>query len=243
MKDILIDQKTPTTFCKISFDDGDRWIHGIITYISTEKNIAEIFISAKYFCNYFSKGDRVIVKSLTENNEALFTGRIDKKIISIRKQSVTIRIDSALEFLNNRKYERFEVNYPTIIAVDKANKFSGIVSNISFGGIEVVTNTGLKEDSKVFIEISITNNKKISFIGLILRSQKVRNSHVYAIQIEEINEFNSNLLDELLGYLILNKNHIVYEFNIFNKLKFSIYIISALFLIIAIITFAFYKVI
>jgi len=82
-------------------------VHGIITYINMEKNIAEIFLSAKYFKSYFNEGSKIVVKSLDENIETLFSGSVSKKVISIRKQAITIQINKVLSYNNQENTKGF----------------------------------------------------------------------------------------------------------------------------------------
>jgi len=39
----LLPQNDSPIFCRVSINNDEKWVHGIITYINMEKNIAEIF--------------------------------------------------------------------------------------------------------------------------------------------------------------------------------------------------------
>ena len=231
-------QSRNITFCKVSIDNDTVWIHGIITYINLEKNIAEIFLSARYFKNHLKEGQKILIKSFENDNETLFTASITKKVISIRKQSITVNIDKMMNYYNQRRFERFYLNYPCKISYGE-NEHVAILSDVSFGGGMLYTDAVIDDNSIVCISIFISSNLTIDFIGKTVRKESVGNSELtYGIEILEINEENNVLLSELINFLEEGKNHVANEWKIFNVLKYSVYTVSIIF-VFAIIFFFF----
>ncbi|MFZ5989765.1 MAG: PilZ domain-containing protein [Bacillota bacterium] len=223
------EHNTSTIFCKVSIDGDDKWVHGIITYINLDKNIAEIFLSAKYFKNYLKEGCKILIKSLGEDNETLFSGSITRKVISIRKQAITVQIDKIMNFANQRKFERFHVSYSCRLKDNSGSEFASILSDISLGGGLVYSDSSFDADSKVNIDVFISPSITLSFKGRIVRKQSVKNKgYNYGVQILDIDEENNVLLNELIEYLKVQKNHIAHEWKVFKRLKYTVYTISIL---------------
>ncbi|MDQ2085778.1 PilZ domain-containing protein [Herbivorax sp. ANBcel31] len=230
MKKIRPEQSRGITFCKVSIDNDSTWIHGIITYVNLEKNIAEIFLSARYFKNYLKEGKKVLIKSFSDDNETLFSASITKKVISIRKQAVTVQIDKMMNYYNQRRFERFNLNYPCKINCGK-DEHIAILSDISFGGGMLFTDALIDDNSIVSIDIFVSTGVAINFIGKTVRKESVGSSELtYGIEILEIDKESNALLSELINFLEEEKNHIAHEWRIFNMLKYSIYTISIIFI-------------
>lgn len=231
------EQNRGITFCKVSIDDDSAWIHGIITYINLEKSIAEIFLSARYFKKHLKEGQKILIKSFDKNNETLFSANITKKVISIRKQSITVHIDKIMNYHNQRRFERFYLNYPCKISYGDKEHVA-ILSDISFGGGMLYTDVVIDDHSIVCVSIFISSTLSIDFIGQTVRKESVGNSELtYGIEILEIDEENNILLSELINFLEEEKNHIAHEWRIFNMLKYSVYIISIIFIFIIVFFF------
>ncbi|AUG57567.1 PilZ domain-containing protein [Acetivibrio saccincola] len=237
MRKIKPEQNRGITFCKVSIDNDATWIHGIITYINLEKKIAEIFLSARYFKNHLKEGQKILIKSFDNNNETLFSASITKKVISIRKQAITVNIDKVMSYHNKRRFERFYLNYPCKITYgDK--EYIAILSDISLGGGMLFTDAEIDDHSIVCISIFISATLTINFIGKTVRKESAGNSELtYGIEILEIDEENNVLLAELINFLEEEKNNIAHEWRIFNMLKYSIYTISVIFIFVVIFFF------
>lgn len=222
------DTKHSTIFCRVSINDDDKWVHGIITYINLDKSIAEIFLPARYFKEYLSEGSKITVKSVDQNNEILFYGSIARKVISIKKQAVTIEIDKVLNFENNRKYERFNVNYDCLVITSKG-EFAGKMVDISLNGCMIYSNEPIEESSTVAVKVFISPEAELTFQTDVLRSKKIKSkAYSYGLQMCSIDNNNNITLNELIAYLIKQKNYIEHEWKIFNRLKYSVYTISVL---------------
>lgn len=232
---VLLFKKTPdskksTLFCRVSINDNSDWVQGIITYINLDKNIAEIFLPAKSFREYLSEGTNVIVKSMSQNNEILFYGSIAKKVISIKKQAITIQIDKVLNFENNRKYERFNVNFDCALSTSKG-EYKGKLVDISLSGCMVYTNEPIDEVSNEAITVKtlISPEAELIFQTNVLRTKKARNNkYSYGLQMCNIDNNNNLMLNELIAHLVKQKINIEREWKIFNRLKYSLYTVSVL---------------
>lgn len=224
----LKDSKSSTIFCRVSIDNDPNWVHGIVTYINLDKSIAEIFLPARYFKEYISEGSKITVKSMDQNNEILFYGNIARKVRSIKKQAITIQIDKVLNYENNRKYERFNVNYDCFIVTPKG-EYSGNMVDISLSGCMVYTNEPIEEASNVTVKALISPEAELTFQTNVLRRKSLKsNKYSYGLQMCSIDNDNNIMLNELISHLVKQKNHIADEWKIFNRLKYSIYTISVL---------------
>lgn len=224
------DQKKSTIFCRISIDNNQNWINGIITYINLEKGVAEIFLPSKLFRENLLEGSNVTIKSMDQNNEILFCGSIAKKVISIKKQAVTVQIDKVLNFENKRKYERFNVEYDCLLATSKG-EFIGKIVDISLSGCMVHTNVEIEEDSNVIVTIFITPETELIFQTKVLRGKKLRNhTYSYGLLTHKIDNDNNILLNELIACLIKQKELIENEWKVFNRFKYSVYSATILFI-------------
>lgn len=220
--------KSSTIFCRVSINDNQNWVHGIVTYINLDKNIAEIFLPARYFKEYLSEGNKITVKSMDQNNEILFYGSIARKVISIKKQAITIQIDKVLNYENNRKYERFNVNYDCIITTPKG-QYTGKMIDISLSGCMIYTNEPIEEASNVTVKSFISPEAELTFQTNVLRRNSLKsNRYSYGLQMYSIDNNNNIMLNELIAHLIKQKNYIEHEWKIFNRLKYSVYTVSIL---------------
>lgn len=222
------DSKKSTLFCRVCINDSENWIHGIITYINLDKSIAEIFLPAKYLKDCLTEGTKITVKSMHNNNEILFYGNIARKVISIRKQAITIQIDKVLNYENNRKTERFNVNFDCVIATPNG-EYSGKMMNISLNGCMVCTNEPIKEVSDITVRTFISPETELTFQVNVLRIKNFKkNKYSYGLELYSIDNDNNILLNELIAHLVNQKNHIEREWKAFNRLKYSVYTVSVL---------------
>jgi len=222
------DTKKSTIFCKVSINNNQNWIHGIITYINLDKGIAEIFLPVKYFKEIASEGSKVTVKSMNRNNEILFYGNIARKVISIRKQAITVQIDKVLNFENNRKFERFNVNYDCVIVTSKG-EYKGKMVDISLSGCMIYTTEPIDEVSDATVKTFLSPEAELTFQTNVLRRKSILNSkYSYGLQVSSIDNDNNIMLNELIAHLVEQKKHIEHEWKIFNRLKYSVYTISVL---------------
>lgn len=219
-------QEDSIIYCRVCINNSDEWVHGILTYINVNRGIAEIFLPARYFKEYLAQGNCVTVKSMDQNNEILFYGNIAKKVISIKKQSITVQIDKVLNFENNRKYERFNVNFYCIILTPDG-EYSGKMMDISLNGCMIYTNYPLADNSDITIKSYISPGTELVFHTKVLHQKDSKdNIYSYGFQMSGIDNDNNIVLNELIAHLVAQKNHIEHEWKIFNRLKYSVYSVS-----------------
>lgn len=226
--DVLRDD---SLFCRIYIEDENKWIDGILLYVNLEKNVANIFLSSRHFKSMLAEGNKVIIKSLDLEQEYVFTGTVSQKIVSIRKQSITIKIDEIVKFENIRLFERFSVNYPAILKkVNTTNTASGILIDISSGGILIASPISYEPNTAINIEIYFATDAPITFVGRILRKSANNVGFSYGVIIEEIDNENAISLNRLIEVLVTEKRGILDELRVFKRINISIYIIAGLFL-------------
>ena len=216
--------KDDSLFCRIYIENTNKWIDGILTYVDLKKNVADIFLSARHFRSLLSEESNLIIKSLDSNQEFIFTGTLSKKVISIRKQSISLKIDEVVKFDNERLFERFHCSYPAIIKQLKdANPASGILVDISSGGILISSPTSYEPNTPVSLEIFFATERPITFVGRILRKTSNKIGFNYGIIIEEIDNENAISLNKLIENLVTDKKSILEEFKLFKRFKHSMY--------------------
>lgn len=226
-----------STLCVISFDAGYSWTQGIIMYINLKKSLLEIFLSAKYFERNISKNSVVYIKFLCNSNESLLIGTINKKVVSMRKQAITVKIEKKSSFINNRKYERFSVNYAARVETECGEVFMVILNDLSLGGIRFFTNSSIEENKKICIEILVSDDKSIFFSGEILRKSSGKVGYNYAMQFEDVDDNSADSLKEILEFLSFQNRYVSQEMDLFNKVKILAYISLTLLLILVVVGF------
>jgi c-di-GMP-binding flagellar brake protein YcgR len=227
-------------FCKLYLENADEWVHGIITYIHLEKKIAEVFISQKNHRELLLKNEStVVIKSFSDENETLFTGHIERKVVSMRKQSLTIQIDAIMAFQNNRKHERFYVNYKCIIQDADLIEYHGMIRDLSLGGTLLLSDADFHELSSLQIHIMVSPTVEIQFKGKIIRKIQGPMHTRYGLQFEEIDGQNLAVLQELISYLKNLEHHLEDEWKVFSRFKKIIY--SASIAIVFVIVFILFR--
>jgi hypothetical protein len=226
MIDIIRDD---SLFCRIYIENTGKWIDGILTYVNLNKNVADIFVPNRHFRSFLSEGCKVIVKSLDSNSEYIFSGTISHKIVSIRKQSVTFKIDDVVKFDNERLFERFICHYPSILKLTKSQfSSSGILLDISSGGILIASPSVFEPNSTVNVEIFFANEHPIAFTARILRKNQSKIGYNYGMIIEDINNENAIILNKLIENLVSEKRSIINELRFFKKMKNIVYFVISL---------------
>lgn len=213
-------------FCRIYIENTGKWIDGVLTYLNLDKHVADIFVSSRHFRSLVAEGTKIIVKSLDSNEEYIFTGMISTKIVSIKQQSLTIRIDEVVKFDNDRLHERFHCNYPAILIHPKSPATtSGILSDISSGGIQISSPTLFEPNTSMSIEVFFATERPIHFVGRVLRKTATKVGYNYGVIIEEIDNENAIQLNKLIESLVTEKKGIFEELKVFKRLKTAVYII------------------
>lgn len=228
-------------FCRLSIGDETNWIDGILTYVDIEKGVAEVFLSSKYFRSYFDEGSQLIVKSLDDTEEYVFTGTISNRVISIRKQSISIQIDNVIKFANYRQFVRYKASYPTIIKQSKNKTCSALLSDISSGGMLLSSPESFETNASINIEIFFSPDSSLKFVGRIIRKISRKNGFSYGVAIEEIDIENHILLNKLIDNLMSEKKHIFQEWKVVSLIKNSVNFMAIIFIIILFILFFIYK--
>ena len=236
---LIEDFNDGSLFCRICKQGSDKWLDGILIYINFDRNLADIFVSTRYFRSFFSEGDHLIVKSIDNGKEYTLKGRLSQKIISMRKQSITIEIEQIIKFENNRISERLDVNYPAIIQPTTSSTSStGLLFDISSGGVFMSSPTSYDINTGLNIEIFAASEGIISFMGRILRKTQNKIGYSYGILIEEIDNQNALLLNKLIQNLLEDKRTLIDELHRFKKIKAYIYVILMLVLVATILFFS-----
>lgn len=228
-------------FCKIFIDSNNSWINGLLTFINVDKKVAEIFLPIRYLNSFFKDTNKIIIKSYTKNNEYIFTGSISKKVVSINKQSLSVKIDEVIKYDNLRKEERYPASYPVILTAPLGNNsYSALLVDISSGGLMIATPQEFSINSRISVEIFFSTDSSLYFKGRILRKTNNSIGFNYGVIIEEIDKHNSILLNKMIEFLALERKNIYSYWMIVQKFKNSLYIIFLLLFVIITLIFILY---
>jgi hypothetical protein len=224
--------KDGSLFCKVSLDGSSKWLDCILLHVNLDKNLADIFISIRHFRSLISEGSRVIVKSMDEGQEYIIKGMVSSKVISMRKQSLTIEIEEITKLENHRIFARFDVNYPAIISeVSSTQTSSGVLFDISTGGIFMHSPTSFEHNTALYIEVYTASDGIIRFTGRILRKTTHKIGYSYGIVIEEIDHQNALQLNKLIQILLEDKKTLMDELDRFRRFKAILYMIVMMLLV------------
>jgi hypothetical protein len=223
-------------FCKVCIEGSNKWLDGVLIHVNAEKNLADIFLSVRHFRSLFSEGDVILVKSIDSDQEYSIKGILSKKIVSMRRQSITLQILEMKEFQNYRHAERFQVNYPAIIQpISSQVNSSGILIDISSGGVLMVSPSSYEINTALNIEIFSAADGNISFVARILRKTKNNIGYTYGMILEEIDHPNALMLNKLIQSLMEEKKSILEEFHRFKRIKSMLYIFMMLILVVIVV--------
>lgn len=221
--DNTLKNKSIPSICQISFDYENKWGYGIITYMDMENGLLEIFLSTQCLENYLGTHKRVELKYIHDENEYYILGIIDKKVRSLNKHSLIIRIDKTSYYPNKRKNERYYSGFAATITVKESDITPAVLNNISIRGVSLFTSISIEEKQNIKISIIVSQSKSINFTGKILKKSTHDNGFRYSIKIEWIDNENAEYLKELIMFLAENKKHVLNEFIQFKKVRNLIY--------------------
>ena len=228
MKDRSVSKQNKVNFCLVSAKNGSKWVQGIISYINIGSKDIEVFLSDEDMQNLYSKGDRVVIKSLNNQNEFLFSGSVRKIASSLHKKALIIKIDNIREYINYRENERYYVNFDAFIITPDGGRNRANIMDISLGGISMISDGRMREDSTVDVEIVSDPENPIALSGKIIRKKRYKRVFKYGIIIEKMDEHSENLLDALIKLLRSKKTDLEHSWKIFKRIRLAVYSISAL---------------
>ncbi len=228
MKDRSVSKQNKVNFCLVSAKNDSKWVQGIISYINISSKDIEVFLSDEDMQNLYSKGDRVIIKSLNNQNEFLFSGSVRKIASSLHKKALIVKIDNIREYINYRENERYYVNFDAFIITPDGGRNRANIMDISLGGISMISDGHMRENSTVDVEIVSDPENPIALRGKIIRKKRYKRVFKYGIIIEKMDEHSENLLDALIKLLRSKKTDLEHSWKIFKRIRLAVYSISAL---------------
>ena len=208
MKTFALTNRSESTFCKISQDNGSTWIQGIIVYFSEPNNTLSIFLSSKNFHKYFNNTNKLIIKALDNKNENIYIGTVDKSKLNVKPRFIKVNIQQTLSFYDNRSYVRFLVNYNATIIDEHSNRFRTKLSDLSFNGLSFFSTKKLRNNSKISITINPAYNIKINLLGKIVNKEFVNNEFRYSVSTKCVTSDDQDNLTQVMNELLLEQNGI-----------------------------------
>ncbi len=228
MKSKSISIQNKVNFCLVSREGSGEWLQGIISFIDIESKDVEVFLSDEHIYNSFSPGNKVAIKSLSNRNEFLLSGCINKIASSVHKKALIIKIDDIKEYIDYRKSERYYVNYDAGITSGKGSKSEANILDISLGGVLLISDCALEEGENINVEVFSDPENPILFSGKVIRKQKFKKAYKYGVIIENVEAQSKSLLDALIKLLRAKKTEIEHAWKVFKRVKYALYTISVL---------------
>lgn len=173
------------------------WINNKI--ISINKDIVQLHFKDEYLKILLTIGDSFKIKVIYKRKRYILIGFVEN-VVPGKPNNIFVRIENAIEYDNTRKYSRCGINlFCRIEPSTEEFRIHGITTDISEGGISMVTYADFNIVEPVNIEIVTNKNEIINFIGKIQRMASKLNNHIqYGIEIIEMDEKNKKLLNKLI---------------------------------------------
>jgi len=175
-----------------------NWLNNKV--ISIEKDVVQLGFKNEYLKLLLTVGDTFKIKFLHHKKECVLVGYVENIFLG-NPHKLYVRIENIVYYENTRKYARCDINLFCKIEPSKEDfKIQGITTNISEGGISVVTYADFNIVEPVNVEIITNKNDIIHFIGKIRRLDSKLNNHIqYGVEILEISEDNRELMNKLIA--------------------------------------------
>lgn len=154
-------------------------------------------------------GDKLNLKFTTDEFEytmnAVVVGMGDRPI-----QTMTLKIDEVKSHVNTRKDMRHFVYLFALIKDNKDDKdpIFSVITDISKSGVAASINdkssmkkSNISLDDRLYFEVSLEDQRKIEFEGIIRREKKSKTSLDYGVQISVIDDYNKKILNDYVDEL------------------------------------------
>jgi len=183
---------------KTQVSNDFNWINNKI--ISINEDVVQLGFKNEYLKLLLTIGDSFKIKIMHKKSEYVLIGFVEN-IIFGKPNKLFIRTENVINYENGRKYARCDVNlFCKIEPSTEEFKIQGITTDISQGGISMITYADFNIVDPVNVEIVTNKNDILEFRGRIKRLDSKLNNHIqYGIEIIEINEKNKELLNKLLS--------------------------------------------
>ena len=227
---LKITKKNDAIFCRISIDNGNTWVQGIITLFSAQNNSMQIYLSSKNFYKYANLKNKLIIKALYSNHENIYVGTINKNMLPNKSRTLKVHIESVLSFYDKRKYVRFLVNYSANIKTNYTNEFRVQISDLSFGGLCFFSSHDLIQGSAMSILLNPKHMPAINLYGNIVNKIPYENEFRYSVSITPKSIHDQEKLGHVMDLLLLKQNGIKSSYFDQSRLKIFFCILSILLL-------------
>lgn len=170
--------------------------------IKIENDLIHIEFITEYLKLLLTVGDAINIKTDHNDIEYVLTGFVENVVFS-SPSKVIVRIQNIISHQNLRKFIRRNTNLLCkIIPSNEEFKIQGITTDISEGGIAMISYADFNIKDKVEVEIITMRNELLSFKGIIKRLDAKVNNHVqYGIEIVDIDDENKSILSRIISEL------------------------------------------
>lgn len=175
-----------------------NWINNRI--IKVENEILQIEFKDEYLKLLLTVGDTINIKFEHNKVEFIISGFVENVIFS-NLPTVIVRVENIITHHNVRNFIRWNINLLCkIVPTTEEFKIQGITTDISEGGISMVSYADFNVKDMVNVEIITSQNDVLKFKGNIKRLEARTTSHVqYGIEIVEIDNENKTILNKILA--------------------------------------------
>lgn len=184
----------------------EKWNTNIAFEVKDDVLVLDAGINEEYF-KYINKGDEIECKVTQDNFEYAMKGYVDE-ISTSPIHLMTLRLESIKRYDNIRKDSRHFVHLFALIKKDKYDKDAifAVVTDISKSGVKALVNKrkGIHENAigeVLNFEISLEDQRTISFEGLIKREQKSGSGVEYGVELKSIDDASDAILNEYVDEL------------------------------------------
>ncbi len=175
-----------------------NWINNRI--IKVENEIIQIEFKNEYLKLLLTVGDTINIKLEHNKIEFIIRGFVENVIFSTLP-IVIVRVSDIITHHNIRNFIRSNINLLCkIVPTTEEFKIQGITTDISEGGISMISYADFNVKDSVIVEIITSQNDILKFKGNIKRLEAKVNSHIqYGIEIVEIDNENKTILNKILA--------------------------------------------
>ena len=201
MSDInLVDILTDDQSVRTKILNHPDWIVNRI--IKVDSDAIHIEFKPEYLKLLLTIGDSINIKLEHSGVEYTIASFVENVIFSAPPK-VILKVENIISHHDIRSFIRWNINLLCkIVPTSDEFKIQGITTDISEGGIAMVSYADFNVQDTVLVEIITQQNEVLSFRGNIKRLEAKLNNHIqYGIEILEIDDFNKSILNGIISNL------------------------------------------
>ncbi len=185
-----------------------KWNTNIAFNVKNDELVLDAGINEEYYKS-IKVGDKVECKVTLDKFEYTIEANVTD-MASTPMQTMTLNIKEIKKYDNLRKESRHFVYLFALIRQNEEDRdpIFSVITDISKGGVAVLINDrnsmereNISVHDRVYFEVSLEDQRKIKFEGIIKREKKTKSSIEYGVQISDIDNDNRKVLDDYVDEL------------------------------------------